>query len=278
MPTTTRPKYKSLPVDNTDWLKTVAIILVSIDHFGYFFVDNAEWWSVLGRMAAPVFFFLIGFAQSRTIPARWILLGVFLTVLESWNANWSWVTPNILLSFALVRITRPYVQILILKYRWIMLALLISALLAMLPIAAQMVDFGAEGWLWSLFGLCQRIYVDSGSISVGQKQIQTQKQLPRMMTDAGLMRLIACLIAASIYLWQEQVEYEFSEIHVASCIFGIGLMSLILMFFRRGPCSLQPPEPISQTLRFTGRHTLEIYAIQLGCSELIVKFLPDLSA
>jgi hypothetical protein len=30
-------------------------------------------------------------------------------------------------------------------------------------------------------------------------------------------------------------------------------------------------------LRFMGRHTLEIYAIQLGGSELMLKLLPDLA-
>jgi hypothetical protein len=27
-------------VDNTDWLKSAAIIFVSADHFGFFFMDN----------------------------------------------------------------------------------------------------------------------------------------------------------------------------------------------------------------------------------------------
>ena len=35
-------------VDNTDWLKTAAIILVSVDHIGYFFMENDLWWSVVG--------------------------------------------------------------------------------------------------------------------------------------------------------------------------------------------------------------------------------------
>ena len=47
-------------VDNTDWLKTVAIVLVAVDHFGYFFVEDNQWWSVFGRLAAPAFFFLLG--------------------------------------------------------------------------------------------------------------------------------------------------------------------------------------------------------------------------
>ena len=107
------PRVRRAPpraVDNTDWLKTAAIILVSVDHFGYFFMEDDLWWSVFGRLAAPTFFFLLGYAQTRTVPLHWIWLGVILTLLDSWNADWTWVAPNILLSFALIRIARPYVQ------------------------------------------------------------------------------------------------------------------------------------------------------------------------
>ena len=81
-------------VDNTDWLKTAAIIFVSVGHFGFFFVEDDRWWSVFGRFAAPPFFFLVGYAQSRTVPLHWIWIGVILTLLESWNADWTWVAPN----------------------------------------------------------------------------------------------------------------------------------------------------------------------------------------
>ena len=46
---------------------------------------------------------------------------------------------------------------------WAAFALLVSALFAVLPIAAKIVDYGAEGWLWALFGLYQRMYVDGRS-------------------------------------------------------------------------------------------------------------------
>ena len=69
--------FKNSPaVDNTDWLKTAAIILVAVDHFGYFFIDNSDWWSVFGRLAAPSFFFLMGYAHTRTVPFLWIWLAV----------------------------------------------------------------------------------------------------------------------------------------------------------------------------------------------------------
>jgi hypothetical protein len=70
-------------VDNCDWLKTAAIMMVAVGHIGYFFIDDAAWWSVFGRMAAPTFFFRMGYARSRSIPLNWIWLGVILTLLDS---------------------------------------------------------------------------------------------------------------------------------------------------------------------------------------------------
>ena len=60
------------------------------------------------------------------------------------------MAPNILFSFALIRIARPSVQILMQHHGWAAFAILVSALFAVLPIAANIVDYGAEGWLWAL--------------------------------------------------------------------------------------------------------------------------------
>jgi hypothetical protein len=149
-------------VDNTDWLKTSAIIFVLVDHFGHFFMEDDRWWAVFGRLAAPPFFFLMGYAETRAVPRHWLWLGIILTLLNSWNADWTWVAPNILLSFSLIRIARPYVQIFA-QHHWAAFALLVSALFAVLPIASKIVDYGAEGWLWALFSLYQRMYVDGRS-------------------------------------------------------------------------------------------------------------------
>ena len=265
-------------VDNTDWLKTAAIILVAVDHFGHFFMEDDRWWSVFGRLAAPTFFFLMGYAQTGTVPLHWIWLGVILTLLESWNAERTWVAPNILLSFALIRSARPYVQILLQRHGWAAFAFLVSALLAVLSIAAKIVDYGSEGWLWALFGLCQRMYVDSRSATDVDSPAQSSAPpAPAMKENAGLMRLLACFAAVVVCAWQEQGEYSFPQIQFAVFIFGIGVWSASLCLFLRGPSRIQPPEAIAGALRFIGRHTLEIYAIQLAGSELFVKLVPDVA-
>jgi peptidoglycan/LPS O-acetylase OafA/YrhL len=246
-------------VDNTDWLKTAAIILVSIDHFGYFFAEDDLWWSAFGRLAAPTFFFLVGYAKTHKVPRYWIGLGALLTLLDSWNADWTWMAPNILLSFALIRIARPRVESLVQRHGWVGYGLLVAALLVVMPAAAKIVDYGAEGWLWALFGFYQSRYVEGRS------------------DNAGLMRGLACCVAAAVYVWQEQREFSFPPVHLAVVILGVGVLSLGLCLFVRGPSRSQPPAAIASALGFIGRHTLEIYAVQLAVSELIVKLVPNLA-
>jgi hypothetical protein len=268
------PRSAPQVVDATDWLKTIAIISTAVGHIGYFFIDNDDWWSVFGRLAAPILFFFLGYGQTRAVPFYWIWLGVILTLLESWNADWSWVAPNILLSFALIRIARPYVQILLQRRGWVAFTVLACVLVAVLPVAAKIVDYGAEGWLWALFGLCQRRYLEGRSVVEVGGPSQSAHE---MMQTPSLMRLLAGFIAAVIYVWQEQKEFSFPHIHLAVFIVITGAVSISLCTFRRGPSRAQPPEMVASVLCFIGRHTLEIYAVQLAASELIIKLAPDLA-
>ena len=258
----------SRAVDETDWLKTAAIVLVSIDHLGYFFMEDGRWWGVFGRLAAPIFFFLIGYARTPTVPFHWIWLGIILTVLESWNADWAWVAPNILLSLAFIRFARPFVERLVEQYGWAAFVVLVCGLVAVLPPAARCVDYGAAGWLWALFGLYQRRSVDGGPAA--------KPAGASSPTNANLIRFVACVAAALVYLWQEQEEFAFPRVHLAVFMLGLAAQSVCLCVFRRGPSRLKPPERAAGVLRFIGRHTLEIYAIQLAGSELLVKLLPTL--
>jgi hypothetical protein len=198
-----------------------------------------------------------------------------LTVLESWNTDWTWVAPNILFSLVLIRVSRPWVLSLLQRYGWSAFLVFIAALVAALPIAAEWVDYGAEGWLWALFGLCQCMYVESKTPSEADSTRQRQKEPER---NWALMRLLACSAAAVVYIWQEQMEFLFSQLQLSGVILGIGVLSMSLCVFGRGPSRIQPPEFIAGPLRFLGRHTLEIYVIQLAGSELIIRWLPGLAA
>lgn len=257
-------------MDNTDWLKVFAITLVAVDHYGYFFIEDAQWWSAFGRLAAPPFFFLMGYAQTRRIPPVWIGVGIVLTLLESWNAGWTWVTPNILLSFALIRLVRPHMQAFAQSHGWLAFLILVAALLLLLPVSANIVDYGAEGWLWAVFGLYQRIHADRTA------NPSPASDAASLRSSAGLMRILAGLLAATIYVGWEQSEYAFANEQLAVFLIGVTGLTLAFCAFIRGPSPLQPPGSLAGLLRFVGHHTLAIYAIQLAGSELIVGFMPEL--
>jgi hypothetical protein len=264
-------------VDDTDWLKTAAIIFVSIDHFGYFFMEDSSWWSVFGRLAAPTFFFLIGYARTRSVPLHWIWLGIILTLLDSWNADWARVAPNILLSLALCRFARPHVESLVDRYGWAAFIVLTCGLVAVLPMAAKYVDYGAEGWLWALFGLYQRRDVEGRrAVQLAGASSPGLTSLPHK-TDANLMKIVACVVAAVVYISQEQEEFSFPPIHFTVFMVGLAALSVCLCVFHRGPSRLQPPERTANVVRFIGRHTLELYAIPLAGSELLIHLVPDLA-
>src|SRR3954451_20378841 len=54
------------PVTTTDLWKLVGLVLVLIDHWGLLFADDPSW-RVVGRAAAPIFFFFIGLARTRQL-------------------------------------------------------------------------------------------------------------------------------------------------------------------------------------------------------------------
>jgi hypothetical protein len=152
------------------------------------------------------------------------------------------VAPNILLSFALIRGARPYVQNLLQRGGWAAFGFLVSALLVVLSVAGKFVDYGSEGWLWALFGLCQRTYADGRSTAdVGGLAQISPPPAPATTENAGRMRLLACFAAVVMYIWQEQREYSFPQIHFAAFIFGIGVWSANLCLFLRGPSPGRAP-------------------------------------
>jgi hypothetical protein len=142
------------------------------------------------------------------------------------------VAPNILFSLALIRVSRPYALDLLQRYVWLAFALLIAVFLSALPVAGELVEYGAEGWLWALFGLCQRMYVDGRSLARVDETGQYQATSADGKTQVWKrMRLLACPIVVVIYVWQEQIEFLFSQAQLAVITLIVGVFSIGLCLF-----------------------------------------------
>jgi peptidoglycan/LPS O-acetylase OafA/YrhL len=245
------------PVTTTDLLKLAGLAFVFADHFGLFFTPDDEWWRLAGRTAAPIFFFLIGFAGTRNVPSSWIILGAMLTALDVYvSGGLEDVTLNILFSFALIRLVSPWIKAHIMPSRWGLPALALVCA-AINPLVEIILEYGAEGWLWALFGLAAREAVVSGT------------------PEARMQRNLVAAICVAAYLFVEARDFEFEPGQSAVLAIMICGLALTLIHFRREDAPFRAPAPIGIALNWIGRHSLEIYAVSLFLMQLTGHLFED---
>jgi TraX protein len=237
------------PVTTTDAWKLFAIVFVLVDHWGLYFDSDEMWWRLFGRLASPVFFFFIGFARTRTVPWTWIFFGLLITAVDYATADNRQVLVNILLNFALLRLALPSIEAHVMPYP-ARLAAVALASAALIPVLDPVLEYGGEGWLWALFGLAHRMFLESGG------------------DFARVRRDLLGVAAGLAYIVRERSDYGFDLVQSALLVvFVVGLV-LGLMRFRRTDLPWQPPPPVKPVFTFTGRHTLEIYAVTLLAMQL----------
>jgi hypothetical protein len=238
------------PISTTDLLKFAGLAFVFADHIGLFFAPDEDWWRVVGRVAAPIFFFLIGFARTSAVPLIWLFLGAALTALDAYvSEDFDDVTLNILFNFALIRFAMPHIERHVLTRAW-GVALLALFCAAMIPLAALVLEYGAEGWLWALFGLAAREAIARGTPA------------------ARLQRNLIAVFCPAVYLMVEIRDFEFEPVQGAALVVLIAALALTLFMFRRADAPFHPPPPVARVLNWIGRRSLEIYAVSLFLMQL----------
>jgi uncharacterized membrane protein YcfT len=224
---------------STDLLKLAGLALVLVDHYGLFFDGDQTWWRVFGRPAAPIFFFLIGFARTNAIPAYWLVLGAILTGLDVISDGRD-ASLNILFSFALLRLVLPHVESFIAHKRFA-LPLLALLLAALAPLFGNVIEYGLSGWLWALLGLSARLAI------AGEP-------------GSARNRNIVAVICSLFYLIGESLFWHLDFAQIVALSLLIGALVATLLAFRRKDLEWRPPAPLAQTLNWIGRRSLEIYA------------------
>lgn len=250
MTSATLPQPKSVPVVTTiDMWKTAALLLILIDHLGFFIWTDQPWLTAIGRAALPVFFFLIGFARTRAVPWFWWAAGLALTALDAWRlAGEGYPELNIMINFALIRLALRLIERHVMAVWW-RVALFAMLLAALMPLAGQWLEYGTEGWLLALVGLAHRLARERGPDKPRDPAWLTRRALGAFGTLAFMVMQI--------------VDYEFEVMETWIMAAAVIAVSGLLIMFRVGPSRFQPPEPLALALRFCGRRSLEIYMAQI---------------
>lgn len=232
-------------VSTIDLWKLLAVVLMTVDHYGHFLADDMSIWRAIGRPTVPIWFFLIGFARSRDIPTLWLVTGAILTALDIvYNEGLEDSLINILFSFALIRLALPYVERAV-AHSMAALAGIVVLLIAIEPYAGAVVEYGAVGWLFALVGLLHRRWLDGAERADGR------------------VRIAVAIIAAAYFAWVEYGVHEFPPAELAVLATLLVAITVGLILLRPGLAPMQLPEPVAHVLRLAGRATLWLYAVPL---------------
>jgi hypothetical protein len=248
-----RPRTGTRGVTTTDALKFVGVTAFLIDHYGLCLDPDQAWWRLVGRIVAPIFFFLIGFARTRSVPWTWLVFGAVLTATEGW------VKPDpdrllradldILFSFAILRFAvLPLVDRILERQRPSLF--LVVGCVILVGVCFWFVEYSIYAWPWALLGLSHRLVLEDPSRA-------------RLWIRLGLALTagVVYVVMESIVPWSRPMAFSTTQIVLLSGM--IAGLTVVLLAFRRTVLRVQPPALLAPVFRFCGRYSLEIYAITL---------------
>jgi hypothetical protein len=239
---------KLLPAQVTsyDLLKLFAVITMVIDHTGAYFFPDELWWRAIGRLSAPVWLFLIGFARSRDLSPRLWVSAVVLVVATVICGD-SVFPANILATIFLIRLFMDHVVAYMLSEKERMIAVCAVLFVAAIPTGA-LVDYGSIGLLIALYGYLARQRVEG-------TPVKSEKAFA----------VFACM---SHFLFS-YLTFDLDEAQAQFVMCGLIAVFIMLYYFRPVVFTKPMPTMFAGIAKFSGRRTLEIYVVHL----LLFKFL-----
>lgn len=217
-----------------DLLKSFALFFMIVDHIGFYFFPEAEWWRVLGRFCVPVWFFLIGYAGAKKVPLSWWLGALLVLIAGLLHAK---LLPlNILFTLALCRLFITYVLPAPMFNR-VLPQIVFAFILLLLALPTSFaLDYGTMGFGFCLLGYACR-------------QQMAQK-----------VKLLWAITSVGIFVPLEVVLFGFNGLQAVVLLLGISLIVWALLCF---PFKFEINKIFQPVIQFMGRRTLEIYVLHI---------------
>lgn len=237
---------KSLPQNLTsyDLIKAAAVIIMVIDHIGFYFFPEDEWWRAVGRIGFPVWFFMVGHASGRDIPVK-LWGGAVVLALASLAVSMPFFALNALVTIILIRkLIDPVMSYAARSVNALAQMILVMVLLS-LP-TSLLTEYGTMGLLFAMFGYAVR-----------------KREALWPGRDVLLPLMLSCFVSFAVL---QELVFAFSTSAFLFMAAGTLGTCLILMNFKSAEypaLSARIPGLFKAPIQFMGRRTLEIYIVHL---------------
>lgn len=133
-----------------DLLKVIALVAMTVDHVGLFLWPELVWPRVIGRVAAPLFLFLVGYNGSYGFRLPLLLAACAVTLADGVIAG-VWYPQNILWTILVGRFMLQWLD----RRAQPMVAVLLLCAFWTVPLI-PLLDYSAIGLLWMVAGRALR--------------------------------------------------------------------------------------------------------------------------
>jgi len=233
-------------INSHDLLKISAILTMVVDHVGYYFMGNNVWFRIIGRMAAPQFFFLIGYSGSYRFKWSILVYGICLFVVNLLiNPSTSIIVHilpiNILISFVLIKALLNKLDVV--KLTTNQLIMLLAILMLFSFPTYLLIEYGTLGLCYAIgarllsqrhsfgrFWMFITVIVQFGFELVFLIRGQTEHSIHSIPFIAGLVLVVACLNLLIFLKYRFRV-FNLTQRLVKTVALYISRYSLEIYFF-----------------------------------------------
>jgi hypothetical protein len=204
-------------------LKLVAIVAMTLDHIGGALLPDHDWLRVIGRLAIPIFFFLVGHALHYRIKADLVLWMVVMLLLSPLLGR-AFFPANILATILCSQLLLRYIEKhqLLARDPWM---LCIGACM-LIFVTAPILEAGTMGMMFALMGYAVRS---------GQMGWRTGK--------------LVSFVALGLCIGVQLVIFDFTVLQHAAMVALLVALMPVLMRFRH--CPVRVPRPLAVFVRPT---------------------------
>jgi peptidoglycan/LPS O-acetylase OafA/YrhL len=238
-----------------DFVKFAAIVLMIVDHIGHFYYPDEMWLRAIGRLSAPIWLFLIGYARTRDLSWHiWAGAGTLIAV--DIICGQSPLPLSILGSMILYRLVLDPVMKGIKRNPQGLYPMVAVFFIATI-LTSQLFEYGTEGFVLVMAGYICR-------------------NADAMNFDKGKTAIFLMVAAFVHYL--SVIIFFFPNFTLEQKLFtGVGLVALMLALgkFRAAEypaLTSALPRLITWLVQFGGRWSLEIYVAHLAVFHFIALY------
>ncbi|MBI1301845.1 MAG: hypothetical protein GC137_09350 [Alphaproteobacteria bacterium] len=243
-----------------DLLKALAVILMIIDHVGFHFYPDEMWFRVAGRICLPMWFFLIGYADTKD-STKEMWLGATVLLLSSMIAGQFFLPLNILFTMILFRRARRKGYMRCLLSGEALRGMFFLCLVLSYPSAA-LFEYGTAAFLFVIFGYIVR----------NKQQVVQRIELIYLKLFAGLSFFSFFIIQG---ISMPTVDYPQAGVMLLGyAASAVGLWHFKSIVFE--DATRYMAGTLIRFLQFMGRHTLLIYVVHLIILRILsMYYFPD---